>query len=105
MKAKAEETALKNRELDITEGSNELDNSTKIEIKMMDLIEKRNEINTTDYTEIDSAEMQLKRTKLQSDMDKIVKDYTMSSKQHSETVRHNKATEAIAKAKPTTSAK
>jgi len=102
MKAKAEEAALRTRELDIEEDSNKRDNDTKVEVEMMKMIEKRNEINSTDYTSMDNDELTMKRDKLNADIDKIVNDYTLAKKSHRETVRHNKATENIAKNKPNT---
>jgi hypothetical protein len=95
------QAALEQQKLQVDVENNVRDNQTKIEVEAMKLIEKAKEVQNTDYTDLDREELQLKKNKLQGDLQKMVQDYTLANKQHKETVRHNKATEGISKNKST----
>jgi len=73
------------------------------ETKRMVLLEKIQEIKDTEYSSMDNEELELKREKLQQDMNKITQDYTLAGKDLKEKIRHNKVTENISKTKTTKS--
>ena len=97
------QAALENEKLRIEEDKNIRDDETKRYIAELNASVKERGDNDVDNDGIDDT---MEREKLQVSKEKNDKDVALKEKQLSETIRHNKATEAISKIKkPSTSQK